>query len=340
MSTLREPPFDDVTEPASPRGKERGARPPSRVPTLPPPVPAPPPPEHEPASLPHQPSAPRATRAPRASDASTTSAPSSPALGPRTEPPPPLPGGAPAPRIPSLRAAAAKASLPTPPALPPMPAASSSTSGRRARVHLVDPIQHRIVAPPKIELTARPAAAVNYSPLPRTEPPSLIVLHCLAELEGPRTAIEVAARYAADALKPARSMHYVADPTRVVRCVLDRSVAWHSGPRANRHSIAIGFCGPHRSTRADWYDARSLDMLGLAARLCAGLCRAYSIPAVFVPRVALAARPYEANGITTHAEVALAWGETRGADPGPDFPLAAFLAAVQVALLEGPAEGT
>lgn len=155
-----------------------------------------------------------------------------------------------------------------------------------------------------------------------------IVLHATCGSEQV-TAAEAMARMMADpALQPKRSAHYGVDADSIVQCVRDPHVAWHAGHTGNQRGIGVELCGLATQTREQWYDALSLPMLNLAARLVASLCGRYSLPRQFVPAADLLRG---VKGITTHNEVRLAWKETTHTDPGNAFPLLDFIRAVQLA---------
>ena len=179
----------------------------------------------------------------------------------------------------------------------------------------------------------RPASAANYA---RTrQSPRRIVLHCTDGHEGVRKDDDVAALFAKPDLHPRRSAHYVVDTDSVTMCVPEAFVAWHCGRSGNSESIGIELCGRAAQTRAEWLDAMSLPMLNLAARLVAEICVRRAIPCRVVNAQGLVAG---ASGITTHEYVRDAWHETRHYDPGPHFPLAAFVraAAAAVATIAAP----
>lgn len=132
------------------------------------------------------------------------------------------------------------------------------------------------------------------------------------------------------------SAHYVVDPVGVVQVVGDHSIAWHapgaawSSTRhpfpANVHSFGIEMCdnpgpvprGPVSVIRAArrtwrWREPRQEAMLQLTAQLTAELCLAYGIPARWLNRKGLRSG---VKGITSHAQVSLAFGQSTHWDPG------------------------
>jgi N-acetyl-anhydromuramyl-L-alanine amidase AmpD len=189
-----------------------------------------------------------------------------------------------------------------------------------------------IVASPKpLALTQVPAHRQNYSRTVRT--PTLIVLHCTDGCEGGgATDTNVAAMFARP-FPPGqkkRSAHYVVDADSCTACVPDLCMAWHCGHHGNAVGLGIELCGKASQTRREWLDGPSLATLNTAARLCADLCDLYQIPpALTNTRDLLAGK----GGITTHSFVSEAWHESDHWDPGPGFPLGAFVVAVRAAVL-------
>lgn len=108
------------------------------------------------------------------------------------------------------------------------------------------------------------------------------------------------------------SAHYVVDPDETVQVVYDGVVAWHAPP--NDNSLGIELCDiPTTVTAKRWDDHNHVAMLERAAILTAQLCLAYNIPATFLGVRRLRARR---KGITTHAMVSRAWGQSDHWDPG------------------------
>lgn len=176
--------------------------------------------------------------------------------------------------------------------------------------------------PPIETITAR-----WYRRGPRRQRPIWIVIHCSAGGEGPTRAEAGAQRMAAGARKV--SVHHWVDTDSIVQSVPVECEAWHAGQRANRWGEGIELCGRATQSRAQWLDALSLPMLALAARLVRVRADALEIPVRFAGPAELHAR---VTGITTHAAIAQAFPrDTKHWDPGPEFPLTEFLAAVRAA---------
>lgn len=184
-----------------------------------------------------------------------------------------------------------------------------------------------LLAAPSVWIKRRLAHPTNYSRRlrPRTQG---IVLHATDGHEGVRKDDDVAAMFAGLLPKP-RSCTWVVDADSVTQCVPPTMTAWHCGHTGNARFEGVEICGRAKQTREEWFDEISLRTLANAARLCADRCRHYGIAPVFVDSELLRDGH---RGITTHAEIAKAWHETKHTDPGPHFPLKEFLRAVQIAL--------
>ena len=165
---------------------------------------------------------------------------------------------------------------------------------------------------------------------PRRSPPLWMVLHCTDGAEGPMKAEDGAhelAHVPENGRK--RSVHWFIDSNSIVQCVPLECEAWHAGKSANLYGEGIELCGRASQTSEQWMDAVSLPMLALAARLVRARCDALGLPLRLLSATQLRAHM---SGITTHAEITRAFPtETTHTDPGPGFPLAAFMAAVHSA---------
>lgn len=188
------------------------------------------------------------------------------------------------------------------------------------------PDEPQIIAVHEYVLQHRPASLRNYSRAIRT--PSLIVIHCTDGHEGVTKDTDVAAMFQDPKLDPKRSAHYVVDADSVTQCVADHYCAYHCAGTGNVRGIGVELCGRAAQSRPQWFDELSFPMLCIAARLVAELCVEWSIPPRIVNARGLVAGEH---GITTHQFVSDAWHETKHTDPGPGFPLGAFVRAVDVA---------
>lgn len=163
----------------------------------------------------------------------------------------------------------------------------------------------------------------------------LVVLHTAEIPEIPRGAENVAQYFkrprAADGSVVFASAHICTDVDSDVQCVRLKDVAY-AAPGANHNGIHIELAGYAKQNAADWSDPYSTAMLARAARLVARLCRLYDIPVQYVDAAQLSRGG--ARGITTHRQVSLAFKKSTHTDPGPQFPMAEFIAAVQRAMLD------
>jgi hypothetical protein len=141
-----------------------------------------------------------------------------------------------------------------------------------------------------------------------------IVLHDMEAPEKSTTAEAVANYFASTANKT--SCHYCVDSDSIVQCVRENDIAYHAPP--NHHSIGVEHAGYARQTRAQWLDAFGVKMLALSAGLVRDLCAKYDIPLVFLSVADLKAGK---RGITTHANVSKAFGQSTHTDPGTNFPI-------------------
>lgn len=152
----------------------------------------------------------------------------------------------------------------------------------------------------------------------------LVVIHAMEAAEKPGTAKAVA-NWFASVNAPKASAHYCVDAGVIVQCVHEEDVAWHA-PGANAVGIGIEHAGYSSQSAADWSDAYSKQMLERSAALVADLCDRHDLPIEFVDVDGLLA---EKSGITTHAAVSKAFKKSDHTDPGPNFPIDAFLALVR-----------
>lgn len=119
------------------------------------------------------------------------------------------------------------------------------------------------------------------------------------------------------------SAHFSVDADSVVQCVREADTAYHAPP--NRYSIGIELAGFAEQNMSDWSDAYSVRMLDRAARLVSELCARHGVPLRWLSITDLQAGR---RGVTSHGNVAKAFGQSNHWDPGPAFPVDAFLAKV------------
>lgn len=160
----------------------------------------------------------------------------------------------------------------------------------------------------------------------------VIVVHTMENDEAGGSAESCAAWFASPGAEA--SAHYCVDDDSIVQCVRERNIAWHA-PGINETSIGVEHAGSASQTAAEWNDAYSQAMLALSARLVADVTRRHRIPVVWLSPGALLARR---RGITSHANVSRAFRLSAHWDPGPHFPVHAYLAAVRSARRNAAAE--
>jgi hypothetical protein len=137
------------------------------------------------------------------------------------------------------------------------------------------------------------------------------------------------------------SSHTIIDPGEALQVVPDNAIAWHAPP--NLRSLGNEMCdipGPvpddppgtaaRKAAKRSWRWARpeQMRMLNRTARLTARQCLAYDVPIRFVGVANLRAGGARSRGITTHANVSKAFGQSTHWDPG-FWPRRAFMAMVR-----------
>ncbi|MGZ4560030.1 MAG: N-acetylmuramoyl-L-alanine amidase [Mycobacteriaceae bacterium] len=177
----------------------------------------------------------------------------------------------------------------------------------------------------KIEPPAPPYVGppAHFSP-GNNKPIGRIVIHSTVSACKAGGARQIASYFRS--IKAGGSAHYVVDPASEVQVAYDSVICWHAPPNAN--SLGIEMCdtpGPipgdkpgsakfkaaRRAWR--WINPDQMAMLDRTAALTAQLALAYGIPLVFLSAEDLRAGKH---GITTHANVSAAWGESTHWDPG------------------------
>lgn len=167
-----------------------------------------------------------------------------------------------------------------------------------------------------------------------------IVLHSMEIAEKGDTA-EACARMFSTTDRLASS-HLCIDADSAVQCVMLNDVAF-AAPGANRAGVQLEHAGYARQSAAEWGDAYSAAMLERSAGLAAQICAKFGLPITFVDAEGLLRGE---PGITTHYEATLAGqlarkrgltssafyaAKTDHTDPGPQFPMAAYLEKVRAA---------
>lgn len=179
------------------------------------------------------------------------------------------------------------------------------------------PKRHQPPAPPYLGPPARLTPGDN-------KPIQRVVIHSTVSPCKPGGARSIAAYFRSPAA--GGSAHYVVDPAETVQAAYDSVICWHAPP--NDGSLGIEMCdipGPvpndkpgsarWKAARRAWRWARPEQraMLKRTATLTAELCLAYDVPAVYLDAAALRAGR---RGITTHADVSAAFGQSTHWDPG------------------------
>lgn len=156
------------------------------------------------------------------------------------------------------------------------------------------------------------------------KPISRIVIHSTVSPCVPGGARSICSYFRSNSAKG--SAHYVIDPAEIVQAAYDSVIAWHAPP--NQHSIGNEMCDipgpvpdePRGSARWKalrrawrWIKPNQQRMLRKTARLTAQQCLAFDIPIRFLKVDDLRQGKH---GITTHANVSLAFGESTHWDPG------------------------
>lgn len=178
------------------------------------------------------------------------------------------------------------------------------------------------------------AAAREIGPL-RGEP-TLVVLHSIEGPETAKAAENTASFFAHGSGGRAASAHYVCDADSIVQCVPEANQSW-GAIGVNKWAVHIEQAGRAGQSSAQWDDPYSHSLIyGRVVPLIASICRRNNIPTVALDAAALirSARAKTApRGITTHAAVsaaskAIGLKSSGHWDPGPHYPLAAVVAAV------------
>jgi N-acetylmuramoyl-L-alanine amidase CwlA len=171
--------------------------------------------------------------------------------------------------------------------------------------------QYKAPAPPYVGPAAHTSSGSN-------KPVNRVVIHSTVSPCEPGGARRIAAYFRSPS--SGGSAHYVVDPGEVVQVVYDNVVAWHAPP--NENSLGVELCDmPSATSAARWADKDHRAMLDRAAQLTAQLCLAYGVPPRFRTVVGLRLRR---RGVTTHANVSKAFGQSSHWDPGA-WPRAAFM---------------
>jgi hypothetical protein len=117
------------------------------------------------------------------------------------------------------------------------------------------------------------------------------------------------------------SAHLVIDDKACYRCLRNDEIPW-AAPSANTQGFHIEQCGYAKWSAAEW--EKHLPMLHRVAYKLALHSKAFKIPLVYLDAARLKAGK---KGVTTHAQVSLAWPNSQGNhhDPGTGYPMALVL---------------
>lgn len=132
--------------------------------------------------------------------------------------------------------------------------------------------------------------------------------------------------------KKKKSWHYSVDDQEIAQSVFQTDIAYHAGHDANQTGIGIELATLVAPTPAQWADGYHQDMLKLAAALVGDACARWNMEPVYLDKNRLL---MGMRGITTHAEVSKAFGQTDHTDPGPHFPMELFCALVAAKMEKG-----
>lgn len=165
---------------------------------------------------------------------------------------------------------------------------------------------------------------------PRQSAVTKIVLHDNEGPEGVNSAFDLSV-YLHNNGPSGGGYQFVVDQFHAVRVQPDNVVCWANGA-VNETSVDICRIGYAAATAAEYLTAYDKGELELMAQQVASWCQAFNIPAVLLQGTDL--HNVNTRGITTHGLLTAAgYAGTEGhTDPGPNFPLAAFIARVEAIL--------
>lgn len=185
----------------------------------------------------------------------------------------------------------------------------------------------------------------HYIDVPDAKPRrvSAVVLHCTenAELGG---MARMNANLFHGEQSPRASVTYFVDNLEVVQTVREEDVACGTGNQGpggiDLVAVQVEIVGRASQSLSQWSDDYSRLALYGAMGVVADVCRRHQILPLFLDADQMERGGRE--GITTHNQVTLATGKPGGHwDPGPNFPIDAFMNGVQWMLcrLENPMSG-
>lgn len=150
-----------------------------------------------------------------------------------------------------------------------------------------------------------------------------IVVHSM-EIPEKGTTAESCARMFATTSRPA-SAHYCVDNNSVVQCVRDKDIAY-AARGGNSYGLHIEHAGFASQRKKDWLDEFSQDMLVVSAKLAAKKAARYGIP---IRKLSVQDVRAGKRGFCGHIEITNAFKLSTHWDPGPDFPMDAWLVMVK-----------
>lgn len=111
------------------------------------------------------------------------------------------------------------------------------------------------------------------------------------------------------------SWHYATDPDDTIQCSYDSYVCWHAPPNGGSVGVEMAdYPAPkHKYKIWRWAGKNHRKMLKRTARLAAEFCLGYELPIQFLGVKQLRNGQ---RGITTHAKVSKAFGQSTHWDPG------------------------
>lgn len=156
---------------------------------------------------------------------------------------------------------------------------------------------------------------------PRPLAPKYIVIHSTESPNDKGSARNVASYFSRPSTEA--SVHTVMDDYECYRCLPDMVIPW-GAPPFNSRGLHIEQCGYAKWTRPEWMRHRAT--IDRTARAAAYWAKAYRIPIRWLTPAACKA--YR-SGITSHANVSAAFGQSDHTDPGSGYPYDYFLTKVK-----------
>lgn len=157
---------------------------------------------------------------------------------------------------------------------------------------------------------------------------TVVVIHDTEGVTGPLGAEATAAYFHSPAATAGTQL--VVDDDSTQRCI-DDLVIPAGVPPLNTHGLHIEQSGHAAWSTGEWLAHES--MIDRCAFKVAQWCAKFAIPAVWLEVADLKAAPGfpqpSPKGITSHANVTLAWGQSTHTDPGPNYPYDLFMQKVK-----------